>query len=160
MPMTTEQGVFVLPDGICNVCNMPQRIRSEPSPCSNHGQGCGGIVIPNPNPCLGYQRRLYSDSLCLCGHSRTFHQVWKPYRQREGDQPLPKAGDVDVIENTRSAVAAYASARGMGDIGEQICVDLEKRAALGVVRYGKRLQTNNGRDARRDQYEELCDALN
>lgn len=81
-------------------------------------------------------------------------------RKRDGDQPLPKAGDVDVIEHSTSAVAAYASATGMVDMGVSIVIDLEKRAALGVVRYGKRLQTNNGRDARRDQYEELLDALN
>jgi hypothetical protein len=61
-------------------------------------------------------------------------------RQRPEDQPLPTEGHQDV----HTAVMKL----------------LEDRHALGIQRYGKPLQTNNGRNPYRDMVEELMDALN
>jgi hypothetical protein len=58
-------------------------------------------------------------------------------RQRDGDQPLPTEGQENVQD------------RLLGLIKE--------RRALGVQRYGRPLQTFNGRNAIRDLIEELLD---
>jgi hypothetical protein len=60
------------------------------------------------------------------------------FRQREGDQPLPRAGQQNVSEAVKA--------------------DLDARIQLGIQRYGQPLQTFNGRDALKDLYEELLDA--
>jgi hypothetical protein len=61
-------------------------------------------------------------------------------RQRTGDQPLPTEGQEDV----QSALIAR----------------LKERRALGVERYGRPLQTFNGRKALQDLVEELLDGAN
>ncbi|MFE0490152.1 hypothetical protein [Streptomyces griseoaurantiacus] len=58
-------------------------------------------------------------------------------RERPGDQPLPAEGQ----ENVQDALIAH----------------IRQRKALGVQRYGRPLQTFNGRDAVRDLLEELLD---
>jgi hypothetical protein len=58
-------------------------------------------------------------------------------RQRPGDQPLPTEGQ----ENVQDAL-----------IGE-----IEKRKVLGLQRYGRPVQTFNGRNAVRDLLDELLD---
>lgn len=60
-------------------------------------------------------------------------------RQRDGDQPLPTVGQ----QNVSDAVKA----------------DLDKRIELGIQRYGRPLQTFNGRDALQDAYEEALDLV-
>lgn len=60
-------------------------------------------------------------------------------RTREGDQPLPTEGQ----QNVSDAVKA----------------DLDARIALGIQRYGRPLQTFNGRDALKDAYEEALDLV-
>ncbi len=58
-------------------------------------------------------------------------------RQRPGDQPLPTPGQLNV---------------------QDALIDLIKeRRALGIERYGRPLQTFNGRNAVRDLLEELLD---
>jgi hypothetical protein len=57
---------------------------------------------------------------------------------REGDQPLPMAGQV-------------------GDILGELIDRLEERRAVGLKRYGRLLQAFNGRDASRDLEDELLD---
>lgn len=59
---------------------------------------------------------------------------------RPGDQPLPTANDRPQIQDL-------------------VIADIEKRRALGIERYGTPLQAFNGRDAMRDLYEELIDAV-
>lgn len=61
-------------------------------------------------------------------------------RLRPGDQPLPTEGQQDV----QSALIAR----------------LEERRALGIERYGRPLQTFNGRKALQDLLEELLDGAN
>ena len=72
----------------------------------------------------------------------------------EAGQPLPittkKSVDVAV------EVAADLKKAGLSDIAE----DVEARIAIGERKYGKRLQSFNGRDALKDLYDELLDALN
>ena len=60
-------------------------------------------------------------------------------RTREGDQVLPKPGQVNVSAEVKK--------------------DLDRRIELGIKRYGRPLETNNGRDALVDLYEELLDAV-
>jgi hypothetical protein len=71
-------------------------------------------------------------------------EIWdepEPTKQRDGDQVLPTVND---------------EAQYIQDI---VCDDIQARKAVGVDRYGTGLQTFNGRDADRDLYEELLDAL-
>jgi hypothetical protein len=58
-------------------------------------------------------------------------------RQRPGDQPLPTEGQ----ESVQDALIAH----------------IEKRKALGIQRYGRPLETFNGRNAPQDLLEELLD---
>lgn len=58
-------------------------------------------------------------------------------RLRPGDQPLPTEGE----ENVQAALIAH----------------IEKRKALGLKRYGRPVQTFNGRDATQDLMDELLD---
>ena len=46
---------------------------------------------------------------------------------------------------------------GGEDIASLVCRDIELRADLGKKRYGKRLQSCNGRDALVDAYQEALD---
>lgn len=57
---------------------------------------------------------------------------------REHDQQLPEAG----------------TGRPIHDL---VSDDLASRLVVGIERYGKPLQANNGRDALRDAYEEALD---
>jgi hypothetical protein len=61
-------------------------------------------------------------------------------RQRPGDQPLPVPNDAS-------------------DVQSMVIEDIRKRMELGRERYGTLLQPHNGRDAMRDLYEELLDAV-
>lgn len=61
-------------------------------------------------------------------------------KQREGDQPLPVINDAP-------------------DIQTQVVADIADRRQVGISRYGTALQPHNGRDALRDLYEELLDAV-
>lgn len=82
-------------------------------------------------------------------------------REREGDQALPTPGHEDVAERVMRNIRDAGLSRGGAEaVAERIAADLEARVALGVTRYGTRLQTHNGRDCLRDQYEELLDAAN
>jgi hypothetical protein len=58
-------------------------------------------------------------------------------RQRPGDQPLPTEGQL----NVQDALIRH----------------IEQRRKLGIERYGRPLQTFNGRDALRDLLDELLD---
>ncbi len=55
------------------------------------------------------------------------------------DQPAPVAGQVDV--------------------GQLVLDDMKDRIALGLKRYGTKLQTHNGRDALVDAYQEALDLV-
>jgi len=72
----------------------------------------------------------------------------------EAGQPLPitTKQSVDVAVE----VAEDLKKVGFGDIAE----DVEARIRIGERKYGKRLQSFNGRDALKDLYDEVLDALN
>ena len=80
-------------------------------------------------------------------------------RVRPGDQALPTAGHKDVSEELLSVIdtlePGWAKDTGLIDI---VSNDFRARIALGVQRYGHRLQSHNGRDALLDEYQELLDA--
>ena len=91
-----------------------------------------------------------TDTLCNCTDATCFlnHCYCKPrdvcvahenLRYREGDQPLPIIGQENVSEAVKR--------------------DLDERIALGIRRYGKPLQTFNGRDALLDAYQEGLDLV-
>lgn len=42
-------------------------------------------------------------------------------------------------------------------ITDLVRADIDARDRIGIERYGRRLQANNGRDALRDAYEEALD---
>lgn len=58
-------------------------------------------------------------------------------RMREGDQPLPT--------------------RGRACVQDALIAAIENRKALGIARYGRPLETHNGRDALQDAWEESID---
>lgn len=60
-----------------------------------------------------------------------------PTKQRSGDQPLPTAG--------RECVQ------------DALIAQIEERKKLGIERYGRPLETHNGRDAVQDALEEAID---
>lgn len=60
-----------------------------------------------------------------------------PTKQRPGDQPLPTAG--------RECVQ------------DALIAQIEERKQLGIERYGRPLETHNGRDAVQDALEEAID---
>jgi hypothetical protein len=72
----------------------------------------------------------------------------------KGGQPLPitTRKSVDVAME----VAEELKSRGLGDVAD----DVEARIRIGERKYGKRLQSYNGRDAVKDLYDEVLDALN
>ncbi len=63
-----------------------------------------------------------------------------PEVPRPGDQPLPTESDGP-------------------DVWAEIIDDMRRRRQTGLLRYGQPLRPDNGRDALRDLYEELLDAL-
>lgn len=82
-------------------------------------------------------------------------------RIRPGDQPLPKSGEIDVAQSVIEHIRNNAEGGHYSpEVYESVCSDIERRIALGVQRYGRRLQTQNGRDSLLDWYEEILDATN
>lgn len=77
----------------------------------------------------------------------------QPSSTISGEQTLPTPGKEDV------APFIIEDLRKRGPLGLQIIDDLQARTAAGIVTYGTPLQTHNGRNALRDLYEELVDAL-
>jgi len=66
-------------------------------------------------------------------------------------QNLPKKGEIDVFD---SFVKQHHE-----EGAEALLPDIEQRILHGEQKYGYRLETNNGRSAAKDLYEELLDAL-
>jgi hypothetical protein len=61
-------------------------------------------------------------------------------KTRPGDQALPTANDSEPVQ-------------------DQVIAYIERRKQVGIERYGTPLQAHNGRDALRDLFEELIDAV-
>lgn len=77
---------------------------------------------------------------------------------REGDQPLPIAGKSDVLADLIRTLERHP------DLFDPRAVEMLKplqaeRQSLGVKRYGRILQTFNGRDAHLDALQELLDFM-
>ena len=72
----------------------------------------------------------------------------------EAGQPLP-------VTTKKSVDVAVEVAEDLKKVGFQdIAEDVEARIRIGERKYGKRLQSFNGRDTLRDLYDEVLDALN
>src|SRR5271168_1041775 len=89
-----------------------------------------------------------------CDSSRRTNGIMSEQFDPEAGQPLPittkKSIDVAV------EVAEELKKASLPDIAE----DVEARIRIGEKKYGKRLQSFNGRDALKDLYDEVLDALN
>lgn len=78
------------------------------------------------------------------------------YRLRPGDQPLPSNGQMDVGQ---AVMTDILRCHGISQALKSVVVsDLAARIVIGKQRYGKSLQTFNGRSAALDAYHELLDA--
>lgn len=72
----------------------------------------------------------------------------------EAGQPLP-------VTTKQSIDVAVEVAKELKEFGHaEIAKDVEARILLGERKYGKRLQSFNGRDVIKDLYDEVLDALN
>jgi len=76
-------------------------------------------------------------------------------RERVGDQALPLDGAAEVSPEVIKRVKSY----GYILVSAAIVNDLNARIELGVQRYGKKLETHNGRNAKQDLMDELLDSL-
>jgi hypothetical protein len=75
-------------------------------------------------------------------------------RLRDGDQPLPTEGDESVQD---ALIAHILSSPRLGAGANELAAKIMERRALGIQRYGRPLQTFNGRDPVRDLLDELLD---
>jgi hypothetical protein len=80
---------------------------------------------------------------------------------REGDQPLPTPGAASVLASLEVRVPLLEAA---GEVepgtAERVLPRERARIALGKRRYGRALETFNGRDAHEDLVCELLDGVN
>lgn len=77
-------------------------------------------------------------------------------RDPRTDQPLPEEGRTDIHEYVISRLSSW----GVGvDDSTAIAAGLRERLKLGVSKYGRPLQSHNGRDALKDAWEEALDCL-
>lgn len=65
----------------------------------------------------------------------------------------PIAAECDAIK------AMPSPTNGHGDMWREVIADMEARRRLGIERYGKPVQTGNGRDALLDAYHEALDLV-
>lgn len=95
--------------------------------------GFGAIMTPTSDyvTCEAYQHpaELMQEEL----------ELVEQLKQRPEDQPLP------------------IKREGVPDVQTAVIADIVERRELGIKRYGTPLQTNNGRDALLDLYQELLD---
>lgn len=77
---------------------------------------------------------------------------------RAGDQPLPTPGRADVFADLLRTLEAHP---GLFDPAAVAVVRpmLVERRALGIRRYGRALETFNGRDAHLDELQEALDRI-
>jgi hypothetical protein len=72
----------------------------------------------------------------------------------EAGQPLP-------ITTKKSVDVAVEVADELKKVGlDSVAEDVEARIRIGERKYGKRLQSFNGREAVKDLYDEVLDAMN
>jgi hypothetical protein len=77
------------------------------------------------------------------------------------DQFDPEAGQPLPVTTNKSIDVAVEVANDLKGFALQpIAEDVEARIRIGERKYGKRLQSFNGRDAVKDLYDEVLDALN
>lgn len=86
----------------------------------------------------------------------------KPKRAgRSGDtQALPVEGVQDVASQVRRDIESQGHIGDRVRLATKISVDVGRRIDLGIRRYGRPLETFNGRDALVDAYEEALDLTN
>lgn len=74
------------------------------------------------------------------------------------DQALPVEGKLNVQDELIDYIKRDAAINGGADEAEEaMCRALLERKAYGIKKYGKPLQTENGRDALLDAWEEAVD---
>lgn len=107
------------------------------------GCGCGRVFLKR-SAWEGEAKDGHEENGVLHRYSRECRAVAQPERAgREGDQPLPAPGAASVFAEIRRRL-------------EQL---FGEREATGVRRYGRSLETFNGRDAFLDLEQELLDGV-
>jgi hypothetical protein len=105
------------------------------------GCGCGRQLLPTREATWEHQGVVhrYGNPCYWKGESKQLGALpVAPERAgRAGDQPLPEPGRQNVVDD--------------------LVTHLRARIELGVKRYGRPLETFNGRDANRDELEEFVD---
>src|SRR5690242_17358412 len=80
---------------------------------------------------------------------------------REGDQPLPTPGAESVLASLEVRVPLLERSGAVAPgTAENVLPRERARIAIGVRRYGRELETFNGRDAHEDLVCELLDGVN
>lgn len=79
-------------------------------------------------------------------------------KQRPGDQPLPTVNDRPDIQSLVIKDLEFRHTLDRcGGLATLVARDISDRRHVGIQRYGTALQPFNGRNAKRDAYEELLD---
>lgn len=72
----------------------------------------------------------------------------------------PAVGQTVPLSNLRRDIRPEPKpVGGKGDVMREVILDIEGRITHGEEKYGQRVRAFNGRDAMRDLYQELMDAL-
>lgn len=102
------------------------------------GCGCGRQLLPAREATWEHQGVVHRHGKPCYRKGESKELGALPERAgRAGDQPLPEAGRANVVDD--------------------LVAHLRARIELGVKRYGRPLETFNGRDAHRDELEEFVD---
>lgn len=76
-----------------------------------------------------------------------------PEKADQGHDSSTYKGEIAVVDDLQPSPIANDGAA----IWDLVIGDMERRDRVGQLRYGTRLQANNGRDMLRDAYEEALD---
>ncbi|MEU9405669.1 hypothetical protein AB0E08_08180 [Streptomyces sp. NPDC048281] len=98
-------------------------------------------LMPETNPTVPADMSLYK-------------AVREGLRNRPGDQPLPTEGGESVQDALIQHILSHPR---LGAGAHALAAKIGERRSLGIQRYGRPLQTFNGRDAVQDLMDELLD---
>lgn len=80
---------------------------------------------------------------------------------RPGEQQLPVPGSQDVASAAQDFIRSMIDISATKETAEVVCAELERRVVeYGIKKYGRRLETDNGRDMLKDALDEAMDGTN
>ena len=109
------------------------------------------------------ERRLRAEGFPLEELAANGHRLVAPgitLKQYIGS--LEAFDTVEVVKDVmryRAAMRQPEPTLGNVDVADYVLADIEARVKVGFERYGTKLQTNNGRDALWDAYQEAIDLV-